>query len=108
MANQIIQLIEDAITTVTGDPFPVAEVARTYQAKVVGTGAVTATVVIEGSNDTQAVVANKTWVLLGTITLSGTTSDTDGFGSVLPWQETRARITAVSGTDATVNVNMGV
>lgn len=83
------------------------ETPRTYQAIVTGTGAVTATVIIEGSNDSQATEANVQWVTLGTITLSGTTTDTDGFGSVLPWLLTRARLTAISGTGATVNAFIG-
>jgi hypothetical protein len=41
---------------------------------------------------------------MGTITLSGTTSATDGFVSDEPWAYHRANVTAISGTSATVNV----
>jgi hypothetical protein len=76
-----------------------------FQATVVGTGAVTATVDIEVSNDGVYVVDT----VAGTITLSGTTSHSDGFITQnSPWKYVRANVTAVSGTDATVNVTMGV
>lgn len=85
----------------TGNSFIVDETSRAYQATVTGTGAVTATVVIEGSNNAS------NWLELGTITLSGTGSDTDGFGSIVPWLYVRSRLTAITGTGATVNVIMG-
>lgn len=75
---------------------------RTYQATVVGTGAVSATVIIEGSNDEVG------YLTLGTITLSGTTSASDGFVSEAAWAYVRARVTAVSGTSAAVTVSLGV
>lgn len=77
----------------------------TFQATVVGTGAVTASVDIEVSND------GTYWVdtVAGTISLSGTTSHSDGFTTTeAPWKYVRANVTAISGTGATVNVTMGV
>jgi hypothetical protein len=77
----------------------------TFHAVVTGTGAVTATVDIEVSND------GSTWVdtVAGTITLSGTTSHADGFTTTAaPWKFVRANVTAISGTGATVQVWMGV
>ena len=76
----------------------------TFQATVTGTGAVSATVVIDVSNDATNVVGTP----MGTITLSGTTSSSDGFTSVAPWAYCRARVTAISGTGATVDVNIGI
>jgi len=73
---------------------------QTYQATVAGTGAVTATVNIEVSNDAS------NWVVLGTITLSGTTSATDGLAANAPWKNVRANVTAISGTSAAVSVVM--
>ena len=75
-----------------------------FQATVSGTGAVTATVDIEVSND------GTNWcdTAAGTITLSGTTSATDGFTTTSPWKYVRANVTAISGTGATVSVKMGV
>lgn len=81
----------------------------TFQAMVAGTGAVSATVVIMGSNeDATGQGTNQNWVTLGTITLSGTTSATDGFATNAPWRFVSAWVTAISGTGATVQVLMGV
>ena len=77
----------------------------TFQGTVVGTGAVTATITIEVSNDALYTVST----VAGTITLSGTTSHSDGFvTSNAPWKYVRANVTAISGTGATVTVTMGV
>lgn len=97
----VTKLLTDSITTDTGALIPVNAGKRTFQANVAGTGAVTATVVIEVSNDGTNVVT------LGTIGLSGTTSAVDGFASDAAWAFARARISAISGTGATVNVFMG-
>lgn len=75
-----------------------------FQATVTGTGAVTATVEIEVSNDGVNIVDT----VMGTITLSGTTSHSDGFTSEAPWKYVRANVTAISGTGATVDVTMSV
>lgn len=50
--------------------------------------------------------ANK-WVLLGTVTLTGTTEAADGFTTVASWKWTRVNVTAVSGTGATVTAIQG-
>ena len=76
----------------------------TIQATVTGTGAVTATVVIDCSNDG----VNACATALGTISLSGTTSASDGFTTDAPWKFIRARTTAISGTNATLVVLKGV
>lgn len=83
----------------------------TYQATVSGTGAVTATVVIEYSNDVNPAtgLGNALSTVGGTITLTGTTVTSDGFTtSNAPWKWSRARTTAISGTGATVQVYQGV
>lgn len=69
---------------------------RSIQAKVVGTGAVTATVLVEVSND------ETVYLTLGTITLSGTTSAADGFAISPSFRTIRASVTAISGTGAAV------
>jgi len=91
-------------TTATGNAIYKDSPKSTFQATVQGTGAVSATVVIDVSND------GVNWVstVMGTITLSGTTSSSDGFTSDAPWKYVRARVTAISGTGATVQVYMGV
>lgn len=76
----------------------------TFQATVTGTGAVTATVNIEVSLDGTNWCATPA----GTITLSGTTTASDGFTTASSWKYVRANVTAISGTGATVVVLMGV
>jgi hypothetical protein len=76
-----------------------------YQAVVSGTGVVSSTVVIEYSNDG----INALSTVGGTITLSGTTVNSDGFvSSSAPWKFHRARVTTISGTGATLQVYYGV
>lgn len=74
---------------------------RVYQATVSGTGTVSATILIQVSLD------GTNWITLATITLSGTTTATDGAASDAPWLYTRANLTVISGTGATVNAFMG-
>lgn len=93
-----------ATTTSTGAAVYKDSPKATIQATVVGTGAVTATVVIDCSNDG----TNWCSTALGTITLSGTTSSSDGFTTDAPWKYVRARVTAISGTGATVTCLIGV
>jgi hypothetical protein len=45
---------------------------------------------------------------MGTITLSGTTTATDGFTTVCPWRYVRVNVTNVTGTGATAEIIMGV
>jgi hypothetical protein len=97
-------LLQGATTTTTGDWKYRDGLDATYQATVSGTGAVSATVVIEASNDNANAIATP----LGTIVLSGTTITSDGFASSAPWKYVRARVSAISGTGATINVNTGV
>lgn len=80
-----------------------------YQAIVTGTGAVTATVVIQCTNEDASFNGTQShWVTIGTITLTGTTTASDGFTSISPWKYSRANVTAVTGTGAVVEVIMGV
>lgn len=105
-SGKVMDLLPSAgvTTTITGDGRYKDSPFTTFQATVVGTGAVTATVVIDCSND------GVYWCTtpLGTISLSGTTSNADGFTTQAPWKYVRARVTAISGTGATVYVTMGV
>jgi hypothetical protein len=64
-----------------------------------GTGAVTATVVVYVSNTN----VSTDWLTLGTFSLSGTTTVTDGFAFSARWKYIRAGVTAISGTSATIN-----
>lgn len=105
-SGTVNQLLGDSgvIATSTGATKYKDSPYATFQATVVGTGAVSATVVIDASND------RTYWcsTVLGTITLSGTTSASDGFTTTAPWKYVRARVTAISGTGATVTANIGI
>lgn len=76
---------------------------RNFLADISGTGAVSATVVVQVSNSKRSTA----WITLGTITLSGTTSAADGFVSDDSWQYVRGQVTAISGTGAAVTLVMG-
>jgi len=92
----------DAVTTVqTSGAHARKSTNSAYQASVAGTGAVSATIVIEFSND------GINWIEGATITLSGTTSATDGFAVDAGWVYARANLTAISGTGAAVTVMAG-
>ena len=71
---------------------------KSFQAFLTGSGAVTSTVLIQGSND------NSSWLTLATISLSGTGSASDGFVSDEAWLYHRANVSAISGTSAAVTI----
>jgi hypothetical protein len=100
--SQTFNLLEDVTTAVVGEGNKINVNPRTIQATVEGTGALTADIEIHVSND------HDNWILLATINLAGVTAATDGFVTDAPWSFTRARLVAVTGTDAVVNVNVGV
>lgn len=75
-----------------------------FQIGVTGTGSISTTVLIECSLDG----TNWCSTPLASVSLSGTTSATDGFTTQSPWKFIRANVTAISGTGATVTVLMGV
>jgi len=76
----------------------------TIQATVIGTGSVTCTVTIQVSNDGVNPVATSA----GVITLSGTTSASDGFTTSAPWKFIRAVVTVPTGTISAITCVMGV
>ena len=93
-----------AAVTATGAGSATADGGRapSFSANVAGTGAVTATVVVEARN-----TASGVWFTLATITLSGTTSAADGFATLARYMEYRGNLTAISGTGAAVTLTMG-
>ena len=102
-------LLKDATTTATGTAWHARDTSSlaTYffhSFQAVGTtsaGAGATTVVIEVSND------GTNYINLGTITLTlGTAATSDGFACSNTWEYFRARVTAISGTNATVTVYM--
>lgn len=100
-----VDLLTGATTTTTGkgvkfnapNNFPI----RKVQADISGTGAVTATIIVDGRS-----LDKSTWAPEFTITLSGTTTDSYRGSLTDNGAEYRARITAISGTGATVSVWM--
>lgn len=105
-----LNILTNAIAASTGHPQPTdAHSPLSFQATLVGTGSLTGTVIIEGSNEKAVAASN--FLLIGTITLNGTTSVSDGFvATAAPWNVIRARIPAggITGTAATINVYMGI
>lgn len=67
-------------------------------------GAFTAVIAVQVSND------NQNWITMATITLSGTatTADNDGFSSDASWAFVRGNVTSISGTGATATLTMAV
>lgn len=106
-SGTVVHLLKEAGVTANGagnwvykdSPF------SSFHATIAGTGAVSATVTIEVSND--GVNAVETDALV--ISLTGTTSASDG-GLVTnaPWKYVRALVASISGTGATVKCLMGV
>lgn len=83
-------------------------VFQCYGATSAGAGA--ATILIEVSSlPSPATATAVDWVTAGTISLAAlaTTRTTDGFAMNAPWKWARARVSAISGTDATVSCYMG-
>lgn len=74
----------------------------THQLIVTGTGAVTATAVVEGTNDPTG--ANG-WQTIATLSASGTTAANDSVVVEHSWAQLRARTTALTGTGAAAVVN---
>jgi hypothetical protein len=110
-SGRLYQMLGNGVTANgNGDPIYKDSPYTTYQATVVGTGAVTATIDIEVTNQIDASGNPINWcdTPMGTITLSGTTSDSDGFTTAAPWKWSRAVVSNVTGTGATVTCTMGV
>lgn len=99
----ILDTTSGAGTGESHGPGPESRPGRTWHCLLEGTGALTATVLVEVSND-----GGSTWITHVTFTMAGTTSAVDGVATEAAWQLFRARTTAISGTDARVRVWMGV
>ena len=106
-----IRTLFTAVTTNTTPPDSQIDVgnvparpSRTYDARVTGTGAITATVTLFGSNDG---VGYSTTPFL-TFTLSGTTSVTDSYVSQANWGFIRCTTANVTGTGATVSATVAL
>ncbi len=96
---------KEAAATVTGEIFSGqwSNVGKAMvQAVVSGTGAVTATVPVYGSND------GENWHTIGTIALNDADVDSDILGIDYPWMFIRVDLTAITGTDAVASATMAV
>jgi malic enzyme len=97
-----MNLFTSRTTTGVSNPVSGVNTNTSFVADVKGTGAVSATVLIQARN-----LLDGTWLTLGTITLSGTSAAADGFGTLIPYAQYRANVTAISGNGAAVTVSMG-
>lgn len=105
-----VKLIDAATATSTGEKHGAWTHRQTYQATGFTTaGAGAATVQIWVSDvDNPSTATDVDWVLLATISLTlATTSSTDGAASEAAWRWRRAKVSAISGTGASVTVWMG-
>lgn len=100
----VTPLLKNATATGAGEQKEPWHTNRTFEAYgTTSAGAGAAEVVIEVRND-----ENSAWLTMGTISLTlATTVASDGFTSNRAWRYVRARVSSISGTDATVSVNMG-
>jgi hypothetical protein len=99
--GRAMAVLDAVLAPTTSEWFPLGGENSSVQATVVGTGAVTASVTMEYSNDKISALAGFT------ISLSGTTSASDGDLAQPKWAWVRANLTAVTGTGAAVTVTVG-
>lgn len=93
----VVSLINNGTGTLTGTPVHMPWAGGVFQATISGTGAVSATVIINAS------MQGNIWTPIGTLSLTGTTTDSKTAAMTAPWPLVRTDITAISGTGATVN-----
>lgn len=101
LTTQVVFLQTAQTATNTGDAYALnlGSNAIGFAAYVAGTGAVSATVILDNSWD------GVKWILArNTFTLSGTTNDGAEWETVSKMPYWRARVTAISGTGAAVDV----
>lgn len=102
-AIRVFNLITDSTTTVTSNSLQPLTGKRTMQAKgITSSGAGAATILVEVTND-----LNFPWETQATLTLTlGTTVTSDSVSVEATFKYQRIRISAISGTGATVSANM--
>lgn len=107
MSGPTYGLLSAATVTGAGAVLAVPQVSKqivvqAYGSTSAGTGA--ATIQIYGSRINDVLSG----VLMGTITLTlGTVVTYDGFATEAPWSFMWANVSAISGTNASVNVQVG-
>ncbi|MFV1943476.1 hypothetical protein VPH49_21930 [Pseudomonas luteola] len=100
----------NSAVTVDGNPIRISAVDarpntqnKCFQAIVKGSGAVSATLSVDVSNN------GFDWIKdVATLSVSGTDMATEGFASDEPWAYYRGRLTAISGTGAMASLIMGL
>ncbi len=100
----VLPLFASKTSTFTSDAEEPYHTNRSFEAYgTTSSGSGSATVVIEVRNS-----ENSNWHTLATITLTlGTAVAGDGAVSSAAWRYVRARLSAISGTDASVSCNLG-
>jgi hypothetical protein len=100
-----VTILTSQTTQAAGNLIPGWAGPKSYSAwGTTSSGTGSATIQIQGSNN-----AGTTWDLIGTITLTlGTAVTGDGFTSQDCYASTRANVSAISGTGASVSAAMGV
>lgn len=104
-SNKIQALLNAVTSAGAGSSFKLPALYSTYQCVANGTsGAFSATVLVQVSND------GTNWETAITFTMSGTATTADTAGDVIsaPWKYVRGNVTAISGTGANVTLYMGV
>lgn len=94
-------LLNAVLVTGAGTAVQTFNAQRAFYGSVAGTGSVTATILVQGSLD------NSNWLTIATITLSGTTSASDGCVLEGPWAYVRGNVSAMTGTSAAATLIMG-
>lgn len=104
-AASVVTLLSAVTSTGAGTSQSLPSGRCTFQAIANGTsGAFSATVIVQVSND------NTNWEDAITFSLSGTATTADSAGNTLdaPWAYVRGNVSAISGTGANVTLYMGV
>lgn len=103
-----VKLLDAATGTTTGSTHSPIQNERTYQVQHSTTaGAGAATVVIQVSDVDAPAVAGD-WIDFATFTLTLSTSlATEGVTMDAPWRHVRGKVTAISGTGASITLWMG-
>jgi hypothetical protein len=101
--SQVVTMLSAATTAAAGAAVSGARGVKTFQADgTTSAGSGSATIQVQGR------VGRASWDVIGTITLTlGTTATSDSFTSDDRYTELRGNVTAISGTNASVNLYYG-
>jgi hypothetical protein len=104
MSIPVLKILDAVTVTGPGDTYRSGSGRRTihtFQAIITGTGAITATVLIQSSLDAIH------WGTLVTFTLSGNDSDSAIAAAEAPYEYYRVNVTAISGTGCAATMWIG-